>query len=310
MSVNKERKQIIVRASGISIAANAMLSVLKIVVGWLTGSLAVIADGIDSFGDVFTSVITLFTARIISQPPDHRHPYGYDKADTVASKLVAFVMFFAGAQLAISTVHNLIGGVERDVPSVYSIIVILLSIAGKRLLAAYLLRTGNRIDSPMLKANARNMQNDVVISISVLVGLIMTHVLRMPVLDSVTALAVSLWIMFIAVKMIISSSRELMDGVEDPGIYGVIIRAVAVVPMARNPHRIRVRKMAHYYMIALDIEIDGYLSLFEAHRIGHEVEDEIKKAVPNTYDVVVHMEPFGELHPAEAFGVSEKNLEN
>lgn len=304
------RQKVIARASLISVFGNLLLSILKIIAGFISGSLAVVADGVDSLGDVFASLITLFTARIITRPPNSRHPYGYDKADTVASKLVAFIMFFAGAQLAISTANRLISGETGEVPSMIAIAVIVVSIIGKQFLALFLRKKGNRVDSPMLRANARNMQNDVVISVSVLIGLILTHLLQLPVLDTITALAVSIWIMVIAIRIIVSSSRELMDGVEDETIYTLITKAVESVPEARNPHRIRARKMAHYYMIALDIEVDGSMSLFEAHKIGHEVEDQIRIAIPSTYDVVVHTEPVGDTNPKEAFGVIGNKLTN
>ncbi len=308
MIETQSRNHTIVRAAYFSLGTNIFLSLLKLVMGWLSGSMAVIADGVDSLSDVLSLLILLFTARIINLPPDPRHPYGYTKADTVAAKLVAFIILFAGLQLAISTVGSLHEGTVRETPSAIAIVAVIVSIAGKHLLALYLKTTGKRIDSPMLKANARNMQNDVVISVSVLCGLVLTHVLKMPLLDLLTALAVSLWIIFVAIRMIISSSRELMDGVEDQSVYTNIIAAVERVPMATNPHRIRARKMAHYYMIALDVEVDGKLTLFEAHRVGHQVEDEIRKAIPSVYDVIVHMEPAGVHHPAEAFGVSQKNL--
>ncbi|MBK9291274.1 MAG: cation transporter [Bacteroidetes bacterium] len=303
------RQKQISRASYISVAINLLLSVLKVVVGFLAGSLAVVADGIDSFTDVLASLITLFTARIIMRPPDKRHPYGYDKADTVASKLVAFVIFFAGAQLAIATIGRLISGEQTEMPSLFALGIVVVSIFGKQLLSQYLLHLGRKIDSPMLRANGRNMQNDVIISASVLLGLVLTHVFHYPMLDVITALAVSIWIMFVAVRIIISSSRELMDGVEDQSIYAAIVEAVSKVKGAGNPHRIRARKMAHYYMIALDIEVDGNKTLFDGHRIGHEVEDQIRLAIPSTYDVVVHVEPTGDYNPAEAFGVSHEDLE-
>jgi cation diffusion facilitator family transporter len=308
MKETESREHKIIRASWFSIVINALLSVIKITVGLLAGSLAVVADGIDSAGDIITSLITLFTARIISRPPDMKHPYGYDKADTIASKLLAFIIFFAGAQLTISTVGRLISGEATAVPSAIAMVVVSVSIIAKQLLARYLNRLGRRIDSAMLRANGRNMQNDVVISVSVLAGLIFTHILSMPLLDTITALAVSLWIMFVAVKIIISSSRELMDGVEDQGVYKLIIDAVNNVPEARNPHRIRVRKMAHYYVIALDIEIDGSKSLDEAHQIGHHVEDYIKKSIPNVYDILVHLEPVGVDNTEEVFGISAKDI--
>ncbi|HMM10603.1 MAG TPA: cation diffusion facilitator family transporter [Bacteroidales bacterium] len=304
-----ERQRQIKRASYISVGANLFLAVLKVVVGLLAGSMAVVADGVDSLSDVLASLITLFTSQIISKPPNKRHPYGYDKADTVASKLVAFVIFFAGAQLAIATIGRLFSDEQSDMPSLFALGIVIVSIFGKQLLSQYLLHLGRQIDSPMLRANGRNMQNDVIISASVLVGLVLTHVFRYPLLDLITALAVSVWIMFVAIRIIITSSRELMDGIEDQTIYSAIVEAVGKVAGAGNPHRIRARKMAHYYMIALDIEVDGNKSLFESHRIGHEVEAQIRKAIPSTYDVVVHVEPVGDLNPDEVFGVSHRDID-
>jgi cation diffusion facilitator family transporter len=304
----KSREQRIIRASWNSIFGNALLSITKIVAGFISGSMALVADGVDSASDIITSLITLITARFISKPPDMKYPYGYEKADTVASKLLAFIIFFAGAQLAITTVHGLIQGDRSEVPSLLAVIVVIISIAGKQLLAHYLNKVGKKADSEMLKANARNMQSDVVISSSVLLGLVFTHIFQLPVLDSITALAVSGWIMFVAVRIIIQSSQNLMDRIDDPAIYKSITEAVAQIAGAHNPHRIRARKIAHFFVIDLDIEVDGSLSLDKAHAITHEVEDKIKARIPNVYDVLVHVEPLGDDSSNEVYGVSVKDL--
>lgn len=304
----KTREKIIIRASWIAILGNAFLSVIKIVAGFLSGSLALVADGIDSAGDILGSLITLFAARIIALPPNLHHPYGYDKADTIASKIVAFLIFFAGAQLAISSFERLIDGEFGAIPSPAAAIVVLISIFGKQLLAKYLKKTGQKINSPMLLTNASNMQNDVFISVAVLLGLVFTHLFNLPILDVTLALLVSVYIMVVAVKIIIKSSKELMDGVDDPGLYETILEAVNQNPEAKNPHRLRVRKMASYYVIALDIEIDGKKSLKEAHQIAHEVEDEIKRKIKNVYDILIHIEPTGADRSHEAFGVSPTDL--
>jgi cation diffusion facilitator family transporter len=304
----KTREKKIIRSSWIAIVTNALLSILKIITGFISGSMALVADGIDSAGDILGSLITLLTARIISRPPNLKHPYGYDKADTIASKLLAFLIFFAGAQLAIATFQRITSGEEGIIPNPMAAVVVIISIAGKQLLAQYLRKTGKNIDSPMLLANAKNMQNDVIISLAVLLGLVFTHVFNYPLLDVLTAFAVSIWIMIVAIKIIIRSSRELMDGLDDPGIYNTITKSVSNVEGAHNPHRIRARKMAHYYMIALDIEIDGKKSLNEGHEIAHKVEDEIKKNIKNVYDILVHIEPIGADRSNEVFGVSPSDL--
>ncbi len=302
------RENKIIKASWIAVAGNAILSVLKIVVGLAAGSFAVIADGIDSASDVLTSLITLFTAHIISKPPDPKYPYGYNKADTVATKVLAFVIFFAGAQLAISAINRLITGEIGIIPAPIAIYVIIISIIGKYGLAYYLMKTGRKIDSQMLIANGRNMNNDVVISISVLLGLFFTFVLELPILDLITAAAVSFYIMFVAFKIFMQSNRDLMDGVDNQDLYQKIIESAKKVKGVRNPHRIRIRKMAHLYLIALDVEIDGGISLDKAHKLSHHVEDNIRSVIPNTYDILVHPEPTGTHDPDEKYGVSEQEL--
>jgi cation diffusion facilitator family transporter len=270
--------------------------------------MAVIADGIDSASDVVTSLITLFTAYIIARPPDKKYPYGYLKADTIATKVLAFIIFFAGAQLAFSSVRKLVNDEIAAIPDTIAIYIIIVSIIGKLLLSAYLRRTGKEAESAMLIANARNMQNDVVISFSVLAGLIFTFIFKLPIIDVITALLVSVYIMFVAFRIFMQTNRDLMDGVDDEEIYKKIVDQVNAVKGASNPHRIRVRKMAHLYLIALDIEVDGKLPLEVAHELGAKVERNIKQNIPNVYDVLIHVEPEGNDESDEVFGVSEQQL--
>jgi cation diffusion facilitator family transporter len=305
----KNREKLIVRASWVSIGGNALLSVLKIVIGLLAGSLAVVADGIDSAGDIVASFITLFTAYLVSRPPDLKYVYGYERADTVASKLLSFIVFFAGAQLAISTIQQLVNATPREIPTILAIYVTVASIIGKILLALYQGRVGKITGSLMLKSNARNMVGDVVISLAVLVGLFFTYILKMPVFDTITALLVSVWIMYVAFKIFRESSLELMDGVEDAGVYDRIFSAISKVDGASNPHRARVRKIGHRYMVAVDVEVDGDISVKAAHRVAHEVEEQIRAELHDVYDVLVHTEPVGDDATEEKFGISQQNLQ-
>ena len=305
----KNREKLIVRASWVSIGGNALLSVLKIVIGFLSGSLAVVADGIDSAGDVIASVITLFTAHVVTRPPNLKYVYGYERADTIASKVLAFIIFFAGAQLAISTIHRLFEGISREIPSMLAIIVTLFSIVGKVLLAWYQYKIGKKTSSLMLQANGRNMMGDVIISMAVLIGLFFTFILKMPVFDTITALLVSMWIMYIAFRIFRESTIELMDAVEDAGVYDRVFSAISKVEGASNPHRTRVRKIGHQYMVAVDVEVDGDISVNEAHQLSHKVEQEIRAELKEVYDVMVHTEPVGDDATEEKFGISKDNLQ-
>jgi len=298
----------IIKASWVGVIGNALLSLLKIVIGIISGSLAVVADGIDSASDIVTSLITLFTARIMMRPPNIRYPYGYMKADTIATKALAFVILFAGAQLGISTVRHFLQGTERELPGMLAIYVTIVSIIGKFLLARQQLSKGKQTNSEMLKANARNMQNDILISVSVLIGLVFTFLLKMPILDSATAFVVSIWILKVGFQIFMQTNRDLMDANTEPDMYNKIFRAVESVEGADNPHRVRIRKIGHNYMVALDLEVDGNISIHEAHEISISVENQIKKEITNVFDIMVHIEPAGFEHGEEVYGVSPEDL--
>ncbi|MFO8129889.1 MAG: cation diffusion facilitator family transporter [Bacteroidales bacterium] len=303
-----DRNQVIIRASWVGIGGNAALAVLKITVGIIAGSLAVIGDGIDSGADIIASVITLLTARLMSRPPNVKFPYGYEKADAIASKVLSFIIFFAGAQLAIATTTALIQGTEREIPSMIAIWVTVFSILSKLLLALYLHKKGQKVASPMLMANAKNMQNDVIISGGVLTGLFFTFFLDMPLIDSLTALLVSGWIMYSAVKIFMKTTPELLDGVQDASIYEDVFRTISSIKGVYNPHRARIRKVGNRYVIAIDIEVDGSKTVREAHEMAREVEQKIKNSIQNVYDILVHVEPYGNVEDDEKFGASSKNI--
>ncbi len=305
---DQERTNRIIKASWIAIGANAALAVMKITIGLVAGSMAVIGDGIDSAGDIATSLITLFTARIISKPPTLKFPYGYRKADAIASKALSFVIIFAGVQLAISTITRIIEGGSSEVPQSIAIYVVIFSIISKFILSKYLLKTGRKLESPMLLANGKNMKNDVLISLSVLLGLFFTLILQMPIIDLVFALLISIYIIKVGFGIFMETNVELMDGVEDESIYRKIIDAIESVEGANNPHRLRVRKIANMYVVAVDIEVDAELKISEAHQIARQVEQSLKKLLVKVYDILVHVEPLGNIEPDETDGISSKDI--
>jgi len=296
------------KASWIAVIGNAFLAIIKIVAGLLAGSLAVVADGIDSVEDIITSLITLITANVLSKPPNKKYPYGYGKAETIATRLLSLIIFAAGIQLAIISAQKIIKGTHAELPLKLAIYVTVISIIGKVLLSYHQFKIGNRTNSEMLKANAKNMQNDVLISLSVLTGLIFTHLLKMPVIDSIAALVVSAWIIKVAMQIFLKTNVELMDGIEDKKIYNIIFKAIDSVEGVKNPHRIVVRSVGHKLKIGADIEVDGDLSLKKAHELAHKVEQSIRSKIDNLFDVTIHVEPTGDKTAEIKYGISRENL--
>jgi cation diffusion facilitator family transporter len=160
----------------------------------------------------------------------------------------------------------------------------------------------------MLIADARNMLNDVVVSGAVLLGLVLTRVFALKFLDSAMAIGVSLWIIKVAFTIFWETNAELMEGIDDPSIYKEIFAAVASVEGAHHPHRTRVRKINTMFVIDLDVEVDATLTVEKGHEIGTHVEETLRASIENIYDVIVHIEPLGNVEQDEKYGLSRRTL--
>ena len=127
-------------------------------------------------------------------------------------------------------------------------------------------------------------------------------------LDTITAFIVSIWVLRVAFKIYMQTSLELMDGTKDGTIYNKIFEVIDSVEGAHHPHRVRARNIGHKIMIAIDLEVDGDLSLREAHEIAHKVESALKQNIENVFDVAIHVEPIGDVIEEKAFGISKNSL--
>ena len=305
-----EDKSIYIRkAAIIALVGNAFLAIFKITAGIISQSGALIGDGIDSSTDVIISVMTLVIVGYISKPADAKHPWGHRRAETIATAFLSFVLFFAGAQLIIDSISKLIADVHTTHLSSLAIIAASISVIGKLLLAWSQQVLGKRADSAIIKANAKNMAGDVLISIGVLTGFAITHLTGAAHADSVVAILIGCWIIKTAIGIFINTNLELMDGSGNINSYSIIVDAVNSIDGAYHPHRARMRNISGFWDISFDINVNPKLSVSDAHEIASKVENEIKKRLENIYDIMIHVEPSGD-NAAEAFGLSENEMNN
>ncbi|MCL2044181.1 MAG: cation diffusion facilitator family transporter [Treponema sp.] len=301
------KARIIKTASLIALFGNTLMAAVKIGTGIYGGSLAVIGDGIDSTVDVLIAIMSLIVAKIISRPADEDHPWGHGRAETVATTLLACLLFFAGAQLIISSGRDILSEAEKEVPSLPALIGTIISIAGKLLLAWSQHLFGRKADSPMLKANAKNMTADVLLSAGVLIGLGASWIFSVGIIDSWAAVLVGLWVIKSALGIFAEANTELMDGGSNKVYYQAVFDAVKSVEEAGHPHRVRMRRIAGLWDIDIDIEVPPNKTVVEAHWIAFKVEKAIKERVENVYDIMIHVEPAGNLED-EGYGLSEETL--
>jgi len=304
---NNDKIRTISIAAITALSGNFILALLKIITGVYSGSSALLADGIDSSADVLISVIALVIVGIITKPADKQHPWGHGRAETVATALLSFTLFFTGAQLIINSVSGFAFDRQSTVPSSIAIIVTIVSIAGKIILAWSQYIFGKRADSSMIKANAKNMAGDVFISLGVLAGLAISNFMGSALADTIIAMLIGVWIIKTSIGIFLETNLELMDGNSGLEPYRVIIDAVNSVDGASNPHRARMRSIAGFWDIDLDIDVDPKCTVMEAHHIASQVEKEIKLRLENVFDIMIHIEPCGN-DEIETYGLSEDDM--
>lgn len=302
------RDKIIQTASIISVAGNAVLAISKVAAGLCSGSLSVVGDGLDSFTDVFISLITLVISIIITRPPDREHPYGHFRAETIATAILAFIIFFIGGQLSLSTFEKLISHEYSHVPGIISVYVTVFSIVGKLLLSWSQYALGKKAESPMIMANSKNMLNDIITSSGVLIGLAFIYYFNAPVIDRILAIIIGFWIMYTAIRIFMGTITEMMEGETDMSIYNKVFEEIKKVDGLYNAHRMRIRKLGAYYLIEMDVEVDGNTRIKNAHDRIKILENNIRSSIPNIYDIVIHIEPLGNIEKHECWGLKEKYI--
>lgn len=308
LKLDELRSEVAQRSSWITLIGNTVLAGLKIFGGLFTGSAALLADGVDTGTDIFTSAVTLLAVRISSKPPDASHPYGHGRAETISAIVVALVMLGSGVLLLAESVLRIVRNEFSQVMGLTAMSLAGISIVGKLGLFLYSYTVGKRIKSSVIIANALNMRNDVMISSAVFVGLFGYTILNVRWLDTAFAAFVAVMILKTGLKIIKDAGEELMDGVKgNCEIYSKIINAIRGMEDVTRPHKIRARKSGNLYFVDLDIEVDPKMTVERAHKISHEVVRRIKEADQAIVDVVVHVEPMGSDRD-EAYGVDEENL--
>jgi cation diffusion facilitator family transporter len=279
------------RVLWITLALNLVATAAKLIVGYWTGSLSLIADGYDSVFDAATNVIGLVGIAVAARPADEDHPYGHRKAETLTALIISGLLFLTTWELAKSAVERLINPslIEAEV-NAWSFGALVVSILVHVTVVLYELRAGRRLNSDVLIADAMHTRADIFISLSVMGGLIAVR-LGYPLADPILALFVALVIAKIGIDIIRENTPTLMDQV---AVSLDEVRKITLsVPGVISCHRVRSRGHAGAVYADLHIQVDPSLSTLQAHAIAHEVQYRLHDRRPDIQDVTIHVEPAG-----------------
>lgn len=277
-------------ASKLLIAAVIGLIAVKVLVGWLTGSISILAQAADSLLDLFAGIITFSAIRIAARPADAEHPYGHGKVEDVTGVLQAILIFIAGGLIIYSAIERLRAGTSVEIPEA-GVAVMAVSIVVSVLLSRHLLSVSRTTGSVALEANARNIAADVYSASAVLAGLAIVRFTGLSVLDPVIAIGVAVYILKVAADTIRKPMSGLLDEKLPPSQQAIVEASLSKHDREVSGfHALRTRRAGSHSYIDLHLVMAGDISLEQAHEICDQVEADIR-AMLNDASVIVHAEP-------------------
>ncbi len=280
------------RAAALSIASNALLIVLKLIAGAITGSIAIITEAIHSSIDLIASIVAFVSVRKAGEPADDDHPYGHDKIENLAAVIEGLLILVGAGIIVFESVRRLIDPVAVDSLGV-GIAVIGFSVVANLVVSSYLYRQARATESPVLEGDAAHLRTDAMTSAGVLVGLVLVEVTGLEWVDPLTALLVAVAIVVAGLRILMRSSRVLVDEVLPQNELAAVHEALEVehrAPEIAGYHKLRARRAGSRRYIDLHVQFHEGTTLDRAHAISHELQAEIRDRLDRA-DVLIHLEP-------------------
>jgi cation diffusion facilitator family transporter len=284
-NANKQIRSI----TNVGLGANIVLSALKLIVGIMGNSMALVADGIHSISDMATDLAVLIGLHFGSKKADLRHPYGHGRIETFSSIVIALVLIVVGLAMAykagvyITESHDSEAGL-----SVLAVAAI--SIISKELLYRVTKRVAVTTQSSALYANAWHHRSDALSSVAVVIGAV-AMMLDFKSGDHIAAMAVGLMIALVGGRVIVDCLNELTEGAVDQATIDHIRDIVNSNNRIRQWHGLRTRTVGREVFIDLHILVDPELNVAAAHEIAEGLEEAMHKEIFRPVNIIVHVEP-------------------
>jgi cation diffusion facilitator family transporter len=284
------------RASLLGLAVNLALGAVKLFGGIVGGSFALISDAVNSLGDSLISAVVLAALWYAQRPADDEHPYGHTRAEAVAASNVALIIIISALLVGWQAVTRI--SVQHELPPVWTLWIAGANVLIKEALYRYKSEVGKRIGSVAIEANAWDHRSDALCSLAVFIGLGIVRWAGPAYVwaDEVAALFVVVAILWSGVKLLRTSTSELLDPQADEQLVQRIRQSAAQVPGVKQVEKLWVRKSGLEYLADIHIQVDAKMSVYDGHRIGHLVKDQLVEEFESLRDVLVHLEPFPHTH--------------
>ena len=288
---NERKNRLKKMAATASVVLAINLSIIKTIGLFYTGSLAVLSSMVDSLSDLFASSVTFIAVKFSSKPASPNYRYGYGKAEAISALVQS--AFVAGSGIFI-----LYDGISRFIyprPLISTdlgIIIMCISLVLTLCLITFQKYVAKITNSQAIKADAAHYNVDVISNLAIILTLIVVKVFKISWFDSLIAIIISLYILLNGYQLAKSAIKLLMDTELSDDIRNNIEKIVMSNDKARGIHDLRTRDLGGDYLFEFHLELDGDLTLIEAHEYTDEIEKSLRREYPNA-QVVIHQEPVG-----------------
>ena len=266
------------------------LGFVKVLVGYIGNSQALIADGIHSLSDLITDILVLVATKQSAQAADEGHPYGHDRIQTLVSLALAGSLGIIAIVIAWDAVIRIVSPESLLQPGFWPLAVAAISVVSKEGYFQYVVRHPSAATSRMLYANAWHSRSDALSSLAVIVG-VGGVLAGFAWADAFAAIVVAGLLLVVAYRIGREGAEELIDSAASPVLNANMRKTILSIEGVRDSHELRTRRMADKVLADVHIRVDPLISVSEGHRIGDEVMDALKTRFPEVGDVVVHIDP-------------------
>ncbi|MBK2402252.1 MULTISPECIES: cation diffusion facilitator family transporter [Erysipelothrix] len=286
---NLENRNVIgIKAGIVGIICNLILFTLKLIVGTLSHSFAILADAINNLSDSLSSIITIVGFKIAAKPADKEHPYGHERFEYISGFVISIIMLYLGVDIIKSSVKDLLNPQPMQM-SQAMIFVLVSSIIVKIAMALYYSKKAKEVDSDVLVASAKDSQNDVYITGSILLALIVQYYFKVRI-DTYLGIIIALFIIYSSVMMLREFMNELLGSRPDGDTLQKVKEILCRNSNIEGYHDLMIHNYGKYHIYGVvHVEVNATLSLIEAHNIIDAIEREIKEET--NIDLVIHLDP-------------------
>ena len=290
MKEDTEKRYKVTNKVGIlGMVGNIFLLVIKACVGITSKSQAMIADSINSAGDIFASLMAFIGNRIASVPNDENHNFGHGKAEYLFSLFIAISMILVSVKTIIDAITTLINGSELNF-SWWLVIVCVVTIIVKISLYIYTKIAYKKYKNILLEANMEDHRNDCIITTFTLISALLS-IRGIHWFDGIVGIGISLWICKTGIEIFIESYNILMDVSIDNKTKETILDVIKTYKDIKAVNNISSTPVGYKYIIFIVISVDGNMTTFESHKLADKLENSIAK-LDDVYKAIVHVEPF------------------